>query len=215
MSRAPRALNPVDRLSEILFGLIMVLTFTGSLSIAEVGHEDVRLMLIGALGCNIAWGIIDAVLFLMGALAERNEGLTAWNAARRAGDPQTGRDLVAGALPPVVASVMTADELESIRQRLVALPSPPPRAGLEWSNWRGAIGVFLLVVVTTFPVVVPFLLSSDARWALRMSNAIALAMLFITGYLFAKLTGRSPWVAGILMVFLGAALVAMTMALGG
>ena len=194
MSRAPRALNPVDRLSEILFGLIMVLTFTGSLSIAEVGHEDVRLMLIGALGCNIAWGIIDAVLFLMGALAERNEGLTAWNAARRAGDPQTGRDLVAGALPPVVASVMTAD---------------------EWSNWRGAIGVFLLVVVTTFPVVVPFLLSSDARWALRMSNAIALAMLFITGYLFAKLTGRSPWVAGILMVFLGAALVAMTMALGG
>ena len=51
-----RALEPMDRLSEILFGLIMVLTFTGSLSVAEVGREDVRLMLIGALGCNLAWG---------------------------------------------------------------------------------------------------------------------------------------------------------------
>ena len=38
----------------------MVLTFTGSLSVAEAGRDDVRTMLIGALGCNLAWGIIDA-----------------------------------------------------------------------------------------------------------------------------------------------------------
>jgi hypothetical protein len=208
-------LNPVDRLSEILFGLIMVLTFTGSLSIAEAGRDDVRTMLIGALGCNIAWGVIDAVLFLMGGLAERSESLTAWNAARRAGDPQAGQQAVADALPPVVASVMTPAELESIRQRLIALPERPALARLDRSHWRGAVAVFFVVVVTTFPVAVPFLLSDDARWALRMSNAVALTMLFITGYTFAKLTGRQPWLTGLLMVFLGAALVALTMALGG
>ena len=66
-----RVLEPIDRVSEVLFGLIMVLTFTGSLSVAEAGREDVRVMLVGALGCNLAWGLIDAVLYLMACLAER------------------------------------------------------------------------------------------------------------------------------------------------
>ena len=61
-----RVLDPIDRISEVLFGLIMVLTFTGSLSVAESGRDDVRTMLIGALGCNLAWGIIDAMLYLDG-----------------------------------------------------------------------------------------------------------------------------------------------------
>jgi len=50
-----RALEPSERIAEVLFGLIMVLTFTGSLSIAEAGRDDIRAMLIGALGCNVAW----------------------------------------------------------------------------------------------------------------------------------------------------------------
>ena len=66
-----RALDPIDRLSEVLFGLIMVLTFTGSLSVVGAGREDVRTMLVGALGCNLAWGLIDAVFYLMGCLAEK------------------------------------------------------------------------------------------------------------------------------------------------
>ncbi len=70
-----RVLEPYDRISEVLFGLIMVLTFTGSLSIAEGGREAVRTMLLGALGCNLAWGIIDGVLYLMGCLAEKCNGL--------------------------------------------------------------------------------------------------------------------------------------------
>jgi VIT1/CCC1 family predicted Fe2+/Mn2+ transporter len=209
------ALNPIDRLSEILFGLIMVLTFTGSLSIAEAGREDVRTMLIGALGCNIAWGIIDAILFLMGALAGRSESLAACNAARKATDPALGRQLIADALPPVVASLLTTDELDGLHQRLQAAPNPPARAQFDRSDWRGALGVFVLVVVTTFPVVIPFLFVGDARVALRISNGIAIVMLFLTGYAFARLTGRQPWLVGALMVVLGAALVGVTMALGG
>jgi VIT1/CCC1 family predicted Fe2+/Mn2+ transporter len=209
------ALNPIDRLSEILFGLIMVLTFTGSLSIAEAGRDDVRTMLIGAFGCNVAWGIIDAILFLMGALAERSQSLAARHAARHATDPAAARQLLVDALPPVVASVLTPGELDTLRQRLLALPNPPSRAHLDPPTWRGAIGVFVLVVVTTFPVVVPFLFVDDARSALRVSNGIAIAMLFLTGYAFARLTGRQPWLVGILMVVLGVALVGITMALGG
>ena len=51
-----RILDPMDRISEVLFGLIMALTFTCTLGVAAA---EVRTMLIGALGCNLAWGIID------------------------------------------------------------------------------------------------------------------------------------------------------------
>src|SRR6185295_17919222 len=94
-----RVLEPIDRVSEVLFGLIMVLTFTGSLSVAEAGHEDIRTMLIGALGCNLAWGIIDAILYLMGCLAERGRNLMTLQAVRRATDPPQAQRLIAEALP--------------------------------------------------------------------------------------------------------------------
>jgi len=81
----------VDRVAEVLFGLIMVLTFTGSLSVAEVGRDDVRAMLIGALGCNLAWGIIDAILYLMGCLAERSRRLMTVRAVRAAETPERAR----------------------------------------------------------------------------------------------------------------------------
>jgi len=120
-----RALDPIDRLSEVLFGLIMVLTFTGSLSVAEAGREDVRTMLVGALGCNLAWGLIDAVFYLMGCLAEKGRDLATFRAVREAGDPEQGQRLLADALPPVVASVLEPAELEAMRLRLLKLPTPP------------------------------------------------------------------------------------------
>src|SRR6266481_9708412 len=90
-----RVLEPHDRISEVLFGLIMVLTFTGSLSVAEAGREDVRTMLIGALGCNIAWGIIDGILYLMGCLAEKGRSLRAWRAFKKAPNPETAHQVIA------------------------------------------------------------------------------------------------------------------------
>src|SRR6187399_631444 len=126
-----KVLEPIDRISEILFGLIMVLTFTGSLSVAEAGREDVRTMLIGALGCNTAWGIIDGILYLMGCLAEKGRGLQIFRAVHKATDPQAGQRLIADALPSIVASVLQPAELEAMRQRLTHLPEPPDRAQLS------------------------------------------------------------------------------------
>src|ERR1043165_5095493 len=96
-----RVLEPHERVSEALFGLIMVLTFTGSLSIAEAGREDIRTMLVGALGCNLAWGVIDGVLYLMGCIADHGRRLLTFHAIRSASDPEAGRRLLAQALPPL------------------------------------------------------------------------------------------------------------------
>jgi len=210
-----RVLEPNERISEVLFGVIMVLTFTGSLSVAEADRAEVRTMLIGALGCNLAWGIIDGVFYLMGCLAGKARDLMTFRAVRRATDAQKAHRLIAEALPPVVASILTPAEFESMRQRLKQLPEPPARAWLRKDDWLGSIGVFLLVFVSTFPVAIPFLLMPHATPALRVSNAIAIVMLFGLGGAFGRTAGRSPWAMGFIMVMLGAILVGLTIALGG
>src|SRR5204862_2465444 len=89
-----RVLEPAERISEVLFGLIMVLTFTGSLSIVEAGSEDVHAMLVGALGCNLAWGVIDALFYLMGCLAEKGRNLATYKAVLAAPTPEEARRLI-------------------------------------------------------------------------------------------------------------------------
>jgi len=210
-----RILEPISRVSETLFGVIMVLTFTLSLSVAEAGRTDVRIMLIGALGCNIAWGIIDAVLYLMGCLAEKSRANELFRGMLKAMDPQHARRLISAALPPAVAQVIEPGELDSIHQRLKTLPEPPAYAMLHRDDWRGAIGVFLLVFLSTFPLTIPFVFMQNAGPALRVSNAIAIVLLFILGYTFGQITGRRPWVMGVAMVILGTILVGICLALGG
>jgi len=95
------------------------------------------------------------------------------------------------------------------------LPEPPKRVFLSTDDWLGSLGVFLLVFVSTFPVVTPFIFMERLGPAMRVSNAIAIVMLFLTGYAFGSMTGRHPRLVGIAMVVLGSILVGMTMALGG
>jgi VIT1/CCC1 family predicted Fe2+/Mn2+ transporter len=102
-----------------------------------------------------------------------------------------------------------------MHERLKQLPEPPERARLRKDDWLGAVGVFFLVFLSTFPVVMPFIFMRNAGPALRVSNAIAIVLLFLTGYAFGRITGRHPWLVGISMVILGSILVGMTMALGG
>lgn len=210
-----RVLEPIDRISEVLFGLFMVLTFTGSLSVAESGRAEIASMLIGALGCNLAWGLIDGIMYLMGCLSERAEGIRTVLAVRKAATPEAAWRIIADALPPVVATALSADALERARLRLNELPQAPVRPRLRKEDWRGALAVFLLVFLSTFPVVLPFIFMHDPRVALRISNAIAVGMLFLTGYAFGRAAAHRPWLMGISMVALGIALVGITIALGG
>jgi len=208
-------LEPSDRIAEMLFGLIMFLTITGSLRVATAGPDDVHTMLVNALGCNLAWGVIDAVLFCMGRGAEKGRGLIVYRAVRKTTDPQRAQQLIADALPSVVASVLQPVELESMRQRLKQLPEPPEHVRLGVEDWLAGFGVFLLVVLAMFPLAVPFIFMSNAALALRVSNAVAIGMLFGLGFAYGRCTLRNPWSRGIAMVICGLALVALTKVFGG
>jgi VIT1/CCC1 family predicted Fe2+/Mn2+ transporter len=174
----------------------------------------VRSVLIGAIGCNLAWAIVDAVMYLLYTLGERGWGLVALRSVRSA-DPEEGRRLIASAVPPVLASLIRPAEVESLRERLVALPEPPARPRLAGDDFLGAVAVFLLVFLSTFPVVVPFLLIGETATAVRASNAVAIAMLFLAGSAFGRSAGYRPWRMGLSMVAIGVVLVVITLALGG
>ena len=210
-----RVLQPIERISEVLFGLIMVLTFTGSLSAAEAGKAEIRTMLIGSIGCNLAWALIDAIMYLMGSLSERASGFRTFEAMRRAKTAGEARNVIARAVPPLVAATISDMELERMREIFGKMPDAPKRGTLQGSDWSGALAVFLLVFVSTFPVVLPFIFLTDAVVALRVSNVIAIAMMFLAGFAFGRLSGYHPAVTGSAMVVLGAILVALTIALGG
>ncbi|HTK43707.1 MAG TPA: hypothetical protein VL287_19145 [Gemmatimonadales bacterium] len=208
-------LSPVDRVFEVMFGLIMALTFTGSLSVATADRSEVRTMLIGALGCNIAWGLVDAVMYLMALATERGRNVATLKELRTTSDPAHARELIAEALPPLVAATIEPGELEAIRSRLVSLPSPPGTPRLTFADFGAAAGVFLLVFLSTLPVALPFIFVREAHHALRISNGIALGMLFLGGYYLGRHGGRSPWASGLITLAVGVVLVWATIALGG
>jgi VIT1/CCC1 family predicted Fe2+/Mn2+ transporter len=154
-------------------------------------------------------------MYLMASSMERARGLAALGAVRGAAKPETAHALVLDALPPVVSAVLVPSEVESIRQRLINLRDLPARARLNRSDYAAALGVFLLVFVSTFPVVIPFMVIRDVATALRVSNGIAAVMLFAAGWQLGHYAGRPGWRTGLGMVALGVALVAITVALGG
>jgi len=214
-SRKKYLLDPMERISEILFGLIMVLTVTCSFSAVEADRKQVRDMLLAAVGCNFAWGAIDAVFYLLARFSEQGRGIFALKALRKADNLSEAQIIIAAYLPPLLASALTATDFDLIHERLNQLPEPPAHPKLTKDDWLPAAGVFLLVFLSTFPVVIPFLFASDAKFALRVSNGIAILMLFITGYAFGRHAGRSPWRTGLAMVILGSVLVGITVSVGG
>lgn len=208
-------LDVVDRVSEMLFGLFMALTFVGVVSIAESGREGVRLALAAAFGCNLAWGLADAVMYLIRTVTTRGRSLTLVRAVRAAASPEAGRQLIEHSLSRFAAGLVSDTELEAMRGRIVALASVPERPTLKRDDLVAAFAVFLIVVASTLPVALPFLIFDDVRTALTVSRGIALAMLFFGGLALGRYAGYGSWKVGFMLAGLGSVLVAAIVALGG
>jgi hypothetical protein len=208
-------LDPVDRISEILFGLFMVLTFTGTLSVASAGRDDVRQMMVAAIGCNIAWGFVDAVMYVLRNLVSRGHKAAFVRAVRAAPRPELAHALIAEELRGAAADLGTA-ELEGVRRWLTNGPAATdPRPRLRRDDLRGAVRVFALVVVSTFPPVLPFILLPDLQTAKHASAGIAISMLFFSGCAWGRHAGLRPAPVGLVMVVLGVLIEAVVIALGG
>ena len=156
-----RVLDPIDRISEVLFGLFMVLTFTGTLSVLDSGRDEVRSMLVAAIGCNIAWGFVDGVMYVLRNLVARGRKARLVRAVRAASQPEQAHRLIGDEIGGLSGALGTA-ELERVRQWIVAQPEQDrPAVRVTGLDLRGAVAVFLLVFLSTFPVVLPFVFIAD------------------------------------------------------
>ena len=208
-------LSPVDRISEMLFGLLMALSFTGAVSVAEAGQAQIRELFITAFGCNLAWGLVDAVMYLVRIVTDRGRSLTLVHSVKAAADAQAGRALIESSLSRAAAGLVSPAEVEAIRGRIVALPSVPARPFLRGEDFSAAVAVFLFVVAATFPVVLPFALMQDVGMAKNVSRGIALVMLFFGGLGLGRYAGYGSWKVGFIMAGLGTVLVGAIKVLGG
>jgi len=213
--KSARVLDPIERASEVIFGLLMAMTFIGALSAATAGREEIKTMMFTAIGCNLAWGLADAVMYLVRTATNRTRNRTFVGLVRAEPDAARGRALVKEVLPNGIADAAGPEGIDAIHRRLKEPATQELRPTLSVTDFKGAFGVFLLVVGATFPVVIPFMVFDQASIAMRVSNGVAVAMLFIAGEVLGHYAGARRWRGGFWMAVTGILLMGAIMALGG
>jgi hypothetical protein len=215
---AKKYLDPGERLAEVLFGLIMVLTITLTAGLT-VGREHgaVRELLIAAIGCNLAWGIIDGGMYIMSALLERGRYARLITAIRSAPDEASALVPIGRALDGTLVGISPGEARLRVYHDLreLALETDPPKVRITRDDVMGALASCWLVVLATVPAAVPFLLMDDARLALRTSNGLLLGLLFLVGFSWGKYASVNRWLAGMVFLAVGTVLVGVAIAFGG
>ncbi|MGF6640554.1 hypothetical protein [Paraburkholderia sp. MM6662-R1] len=208
-------LDVVDRVCESCFGLFMALTFVGTVSAVGAGADAGHKMFYTALGCNLAWGLADAVMFLVRTLVARGRRVTLAHSVRGQPNAAAGVRTLRGAMAAWLRPLIGDTELESIRRRVAARPDLPQRAVFVRDDFTAAAAIFVLVVAATFPVALPFVLFANVPTALIVSRVLTIAMLFGSGMALGHYAGFRGWQAGLAMAAVGVVLTVAIIALGG
>lgn len=205
-------LSPSDRHSEILFGLIMVLTITGTVGL-ETGSR--KAVLSAGIGACIAWGIVDGIIFVYGNLLER--GRIALAAREASTCKEEGCDLrkIREELEDTIVDTLSEREKHEvarhIRERLKPVEN---HTHATKEDIMGGIAAGMLVFLSGIPVLLPFLFL-DGIWAMRLSSLIGFILLFAIGYRWAGYIGQSRFWTGVTMMGVGMVITGVVIVLGG
>src|SRR5690349_12042069 len=115
--KTKRLLSPLDRAAELLFGAILAITFTCSMSVGSSHQVEMTELLVGVIGCNLAWGFVDGIMYVIETLARRNRNRVLFHELRISPNSEDARKILSDALPPIIATNVTQAELEAIRKK--------------------------------------------------------------------------------------------------
>lgn len=213
-----RHLTAGERLGELLFGLIMTLTFTLTAGfVVGEEREAVRELLVATVGCNIAWGIIDGGLLVLGRAFDRGRFSRIGHVIRQTKSDDAALVAVAGELDETLEALTTPEHRTALYRDIVSRVRSEPHqpTGVRGEDWLAAFAVFWLVVFASVPAALPFVFIDEPWLALRVSNVILIALFFLIGYRWAGYTSINPWRAAFSLTLFGIVMVAAAIAFGG
>jgi hypothetical protein len=218
-------LYPHERLVEIIYGLVIALTITNAVrAITGAGSIDIKLMAETALGAGIAWGIIDAVLYILVVVYQRNRYAHISLELKWIKDDQEAMAIIQEDLEDSIIGTLDAEHQEAIyklvldaqRRSIYASNLGQTKTiNIGREDFFGAFQVFLAMLLATLVVVAPLWLISPAHVAVLVSNLVALVSLFIVGYFWARHTNLPKTRFGLVLVLIGAGIIGITLVLGG
>lgn len=220
-----RFLDPIDRLTEAIYAVLIVMTFTMAYRAIDANAANaapisqlVTNLAIAAFGCAFAWGIIDGAMHVLLSLLERGESNQLFRRLKTAQNEEAAMDAIASQLDDALEPITTDEERQEFYKRAYERlrNREPKRVGFKREDFFGALGVVLIAMLAALPLVIPLVLFRDnATLALRASNLMAIVMLFLFGYSWAKYSGSNPFKVGFALAALGVVMVLVAIPLGG
>ena len=214
-------LSASDRLSEILFGLIMAMTVIGAAKAALIsGSEEMsgRVIISAALGCNIAWGLADAFMHVFSELFDRGKLSRLIASVKTTQDEEAAIALIDKELDGEILDTLSEEERKNMCSTIFKniASIEPKKARLIKDDIAGAFVCFLLTFFSAFLAVIPFFLPmQNLLVKIWESRIISLVMLFGIGYQYAKHTGRRKLLTAVVMIVLGVIINVVILLLGG
>jgi hypothetical protein len=221
-------LYPHERLVEILYGLVIALTITSAIRVITGGgtldSSGTKLMVTTSLGAGMAWGVIDAVLYIFVAVFQRHRYTRIAGKISSAKDESEALATIQEDLEDSLVGTLDVEDQKSVyrlvlhaqrRSSKASYTHQPKYLGIVKDDVFGAVQVFLAMLLATLVVVVPLWLIEPPHVAVIVSNIVAFAVLFIVGYTWAKHTNIRKTLFGIVLVSMGVVIVGISVVLGG
>lgn len=219
-------IDPIDRLSETVFSILILLTFTLAFRITRlseatqqpVSQANVNELLIGAVGAVLAWGLIDGIMYALISMFQRGERHRLLRDIQTASSEQEALEVIAEDMDYLLEPITGEDERKALYSSIFThlRSSKPRKIGLKSDDFYGALGHVLVAVIAVIPSLLPLIIfRQDYDFAILISNIVSFIVLFIAGYYWGNYTGANPWKTGLLLMSVAIALVVIAIPLGG
>jgi hypothetical protein len=213
-------LTPSERLSQALYGLILVLTVISAIGITvSRNQQSTSTLLTAALGTSVAWGMVDAVIYVLTGVHERSHHLRVASLTKRKPKEDAVRQ-IEEELDDTLIGILNKDEKGRIAEQVyLALPhASQVRQRVTKDDVLGGIASFLVTIIIVLPPMIPFVLNLPLEFAIRLFNVIAVVMLFVVGFVSCQCADLGGWRRlrwAITITILGVIIVFVTILLGG
>ncbi len=219
-------INPIDRLSETIFSILIMLFFTlvyrvnqyPSFRFYENQETIISNMILGALITVITWGFFDGVMYALFSLLERSEKHRLLKGIQSAMDDASAVEVIADELDYILEPITEEAQRSSLYQNILGFlrTSKPQIINFKREDFTAILGHVLVAVIAIIPSMIPLVVfRQNAELAIRSSNIVSFAVLFLSGFQWGKYTGVAPWKTGILITAVGVLTVVIGILLGG